>query len=548
MAGGVADRVVDWLGRGAVATLPPFRQERPPLRRAFVKTLFLAFCAFLGFFYGFVFAVFPPAIMVYLALPVILLAVVVIWALPDQGRAPVRLLTRLFFAYLVIWVLWPNYLAIQLPGLPWISMRRVFGFPLALIFLICLSVSGRFRHELAEALTGLPALWKLVTAFLAIQWLTIALSPTPFGSLNIVLNNTILNVSTFFIAAWIFSRAGGANRWANLVAFTAVVLGIIGPLEYFQQKVLWADYIPSFLAVTDESVQRTLSGQIRDGAYRIVTTFSVPLSMAEYLAFATPFVLQKLVSKRGPLWKLFYIAIDLLILTAAVMTGARLGIVGWIVAHAVFGCLWAFRRWRSEKADALGPALALGLPALALAFSVAMFTVPAIKNRTIGGGSTTLSDQGRKEQFNRAVPIVLRNPIGHGAGRSGEVLQFRTASGLLTVDSFVISLLLDFGVAGFLVFASMLLYPMIQMAIFSLRRRTDELDLALAIAAALAVYINVRLVLSQDDNAAIVYMLLGMATALAARIKAYDAAAPDTADSLPAAAPAPRRAPALAPA
>jgi len=540
VVGTVARRSGVGRGRDAISTLPPFKPERPPPRRALVKALFLAFCTFLGFFYGFIFAVFPPSMMVYMALPVVLLAIIVIWALPDQGRAPTALLSGMFFAYAVVWVMWPNYLAIQLPGLPWISMRRVFGFPMALIFLICLSMSGRFRTELKEGLNGLPLLWKLLTAFVAIQWLTIPLSSNPFGSLNIVLNTTILNVSAFFIGAWLFLRPGKATRWADVIAVTVVILSILGGLEFQKQKVLWADYIPSFLAVTDESVQRTLSGQVRDGAYRTVTTFSVPLSMAEYLALATPFVLRRLVTAKGFFRKLLYVAVDVLILSAAVWTGARLGIVGWIVAHAVFGCLWSYRRWRTDRSDVLGPALALGLPAFALAFGVAMFTVPAVKYRTIGGGSTSLSDSARKEQFRMAVPKVLSNPLGNGAGQSGTVLQYRTASGMFTVDSYVITILLDFGILGFLIFSAALLYPMIQMAIFALRKRSEELDLALAAASALAVYINVRLVLSQDDNSAVVYMLLGLTTALAARIRAYDAAYP-TNGAVPVSAAPPRR-------
>ena len=514
-----------WARGHPPATLPPFSPARPALRRAALKLIFLVFCAFLGVFYGLAFAVFPPSLLIYLGFPILIALLVVIWALPDQGHPPSRLLTQLFLAYAVVWVMWPNYLALQLPGLPWISMRRIFGFPLALVFLICMSISPRFREELRRALAGIPLLWKLVMAFLFVQWVTIAMSADPFRSLNIVVNHTILNVTTFFVAAWVFHHAGRAEAWTRMIIGTVIVLSVIAGIEFQQQKVLWADYIPSFLAVTDESVQRTLSGQVRDGAYRVVTTFTVPLSMAEYLALVTPFVLQKLLNKSGMIWRLFYVSVDGLILAAAIWTGARLGIVGWIVAHVAVGCLWSYQRWRTNKSDMLGPALALGIPALALAFSVAMFTVPAVKYRTIGGGSTTLSDQGRQEQFDRLGPIVLRNPVGHGAGNSGAVLQYRTASGMFTVDSFVITLLIDFGVVGFILFTLMVLVPAIQMAIFSLKKRGDELDLVLSLAGSLAVYVNVRLVLSQDDNSAIIYMLLGMTTALAARIKATDVGA-----------------------
>ena len=77
----------------------------------------------------------------------LLLALLIIWVLPDVGRGPVGLLSKLFFTYLVVLILWPNYLALQLPGLPWISFRRLVMFPMALILLILVAF-GRVMWQL----------------------------------------------------------------------------------------------------------------------------------------------------------------------------------------------------------------------------------------------------------------------------------------------------------------------------------------------------------------------------------------------------------------
>jgi hypothetical protein len=79
--------------------------------------------------------------------------------------------------------------------------------------------------------------------------------------------------------------------------------------------------------------------------------------------------------------------------------------------------------------------------------------VPAIRNRTIGGGSTGFSDQARQVQFDMLWPKLFANPFGYGSGRSGEVLGYRLPGGLLTVDRYVITMLLDYDVIGFLLFA-----------------------------------------------------------------------------------------------
>ncbi|WP_233281530.1 O-antigen ligase family protein [Sphingomonas changnyeongensis] len=297
----------------------------------------------------------------------------------------------------------------------------------------------------------------------------------------------------------------------------------MGLAEAYNEQILWARHIPSFLAVTDESVQRTLSGDFREGAYRVTGTYTVSLALAEYLALVTPFVLQKIAERPGLGAKLLYAGINVLLLVIIILTRSRLGIVGWLAAHMVWGCIWAYRRWRSDKSDVLGPALAFAIPALALAFGVAMFTVDAIRFRTIGGGSTGFSDQARWEQLDGTWPLVLRNPIGYGTGQSGEVLGFRTPGGQVTVDTYIVTLLLDYGVIGFCLFLGIFGLAVATMLRISLRPRGREIDIAMPVCAALVAYLVVRLVFAQDDNAPLVYMMLGLASAIAFKAKRQDA-------------------------
>jgi hypothetical protein len=364
----------------------------------------------------------------------------------------------------------------------------------------------------------------MLVGFVFVQFATIFISRSPFGSLNIFINHVVLSVAVFFIGAWAFGREGGLRKFGNYIVGITLVLCVIGVLESIRQEVLWARHIPSFLAIADESVQRTLAGSSRDGSYRIVTTFTVPLAFAEYLSLAAPFILQKWHDARQLGWKIAYLALDALVLVTIVMTGARLGIVGWLVAHMVWGCLWAYRRWKASKFDVLGPALAIAVPVAGAIFSVAMFTVDAVKYRTIGGGSTQYSDQARWDQLDGTWPLVLKNPLGYGMGMGGETLGFRTPGGLLTVDTYLVTLLLDTGIAGFVLFVGIFGYALVKMLKLSLRHRSPEIDQAMAICAAIAAYLVIRLVLAQDDNAPLVYMLIGAATAVAMKARLFDAA------------------------
>ena len=86
----------------------------------------------------------------------------------------------LFFAFFIGLIAWPNYLAISLPGLPWISIIRLTAFPLTLIFLYCVSVSHEFREKLAATINSEPYLWKALVAVACIQIVSVAFSAS-FG-------------------------------------------------------------------------------------------------------------------------------------------------------------------------------------------------------------------------------------------------------------------------------------------------------------------------------------------------------------------------------
>jgi len=501
-----------WLWQQPV--LPNFRRQRSRLEILVKRGAFLAFCILTGLFYGLAFTLLPPQIFMYLGAPILLLALLIIWALPDVGRGPVRLLSGLFFLYLVVLILWPNYLALQLPGLPWISFRRLVAFPFAFIFLICLSVSHRFRDELSDVLRTAKPLTYMMIAFTIVQFVTIFLSPSITSSLNSTINHWFGTTALFFAAAWVLAQPGKAEKFINWSLATAFILCLIGVVEAYMQKVIWADYIPSFLQVGDEAVARILEGKLRDGRYRVTTTFSVSLSLAEYLALITPFVLHRLLRSTRVERMLVWAAFDVVLLAIIYSTQSRLGILGWIIAHAFYGCVWGFRRWSRSRSDIIGPAISLFYSVGAALFIIGMFTVPAIRNRTIGGGSSGFSDQSRIDQFAMMWPKLFQNPIGYGAGSSGEVLGYRSPGGLLTVDSYVITTLLDHGVIGFALYFGMLIYGGVKLTRIAFRSHDDHMNLALPIATALLVVFQVKLVLSQPDNHPFIAMLLGLAAVI----------------------------------
>jgi len=136
------------------AVLPGYRQPKNKNWILTRNTLFFSVLIFISLFYGLLSAIFPVAFYIYMALPIIVIAALVVWALPDREWFPAGLVEWLFWAFLYAQLLWPNYIAIVLPGLPWITINRLFTAPLAAIFLIALAQSAQTRSQLKNILSN----------------------------------------------------------------------------------------------------------------------------------------------------------------------------------------------------------------------------------------------------------------------------------------------------------------------------------------------------------------------------------------------------------
>ncbi|HET9159786.1 MAG TPA: hypothetical protein VFN88_04170, partial [Caulobacteraceae bacterium] len=161
------------------------RTRRSEFWRRAVTPILVGFCLIYGLAWGFYGPFFPTPF----AIAPAVLGMLAIWALPEMKTAPTRPVEILLFTCMLALILWPNYLAIALPGLPWITMFRLFAAPLTIIFLVCISVSQAFRSELLRIINVAPLIWKLLVIFVAVQVATIGVSTHPASSFQQVINS-----------------------------------------------------------------------------------------------------------------------------------------------------------------------------------------------------------------------------------------------------------------------------------------------------------------------------------------------------------------------
>jgi hypothetical protein len=445
------------------------------------------------------------------------LGLVTVWALPDAGTAPTGLLEGLFFTFVCALILWPNYLAVALPGLPWITVLRLTGLPLVVALLTSLSVSPEFRSRLALILDSSPWLWKLICAFVAIQVASIVLSISKGESVDKFITAQTNWTSIFFISCFVLAKKGNAERIAALLCLMAVALSAIGLLEFHLGRVPWAGHVPGFLKVNDETVARILTGQVRAlGQHRVQATFSTSLGFGEYLAMVIPFLFYFAIGGYHLLVRLCALAAIPLIVLLVVLSQARVGAVGVTLAFFIYPFAWVCLQWRRNPANYLAACAVYLSPALAALGLVVCYVVPGIRYRVLGGGADQASTQARMDQLHVGIPKILHHPWGYGVGEGANALGFRNWDGVLTIDSYTLRLVLEYGVVGLVLFYSIFAASVAYAAQGALAapRSERQSNLFIPAATALLCYIAIKSVFAQEDNQPFAFLLMGMIVAL----------------------------------
>jgi hypothetical protein len=476
--------------------------------------------------YGWLFAANAPQLMLPFAIPPVVFILLMIWSLPTGDYAPTRTLSGLFWAFFIAFILWPNYLAIALPGLPWLTLVRIINAPLVVAMLICVSVSQQFRSRIADCLKDSPFIWKCLALYVGIVTVTL---PLAGAGIPVAINKFVVlmttEITTFFLSAYIFLRPRRLEFWVYLLLGMDAFLCAIGWWENRLGYVPWVGHIPSFLKIDDPTVDRVLAGVVRAAinVHRVQSVQTTPLGFAELLGLSAPLALHLAINRYPFVIRVAAAIMIPTIIYTIILTDSRLGFVSMIVGAALYLLLWALVRWREVRGSLFGPAIVLGYPAIFIAVVAATLLIGRIRAKVWGNGSQASSDESRKDQWHIAIPKLTHNPVGHGYGTAGAVLGYTNADGIPTVDSYYINLLLDSGVLGFAVYLAFFLGSAWLAAREAVRAPGDrELRLLMPLSVTLVGFIVVKGVLSQDANHPLVYFYAGAIAALIHRSRARE--------------------------
>lgn len=507
--------------RPAQQFLPQYVQQITGARAVLLKLAGIIAVILIGAFYGRLFATLPQELLLVLLAPLAGLAVLVIWVLPDQATAPTQMTARFMLGFFAVSVAWPDYLALQLPGLPWISFRRLFLGPMTLLLLVCVSTNADFRKAMRDTLSSEPMLWKLLIGFMCIMFLSIGLAGSAIpAAVKIFINYQIAWTAVFFTAVYAFRDEDLPEKFMKLFLMAVLFIATLGVLELHNRAVLWKYNVPSFLQVDLTEMAGAMESPLRFGQFRVKSVYNQPLPFAEIMALVTPATLYFIFTAKKTWHRVGFILADIFLLYVLTLPQSRLGLVGWMVSHGLFILVWAGRIWMRNKFSILGPTITLAYPVVLLAVAAAVMSVGSLRQKVIGGSDTVYSDQTRRNQKKYARNVILRSPvIGHGPRQGALAMPSNNFGGRDSLDNYFIWIALDYGMMGFAAFYGMILLAIHRSFMLAIKGIARDNNIALMILTTLTSFLVIKGVLSEDDNHALIYLLLGMLVALLWRQK-----------------------------
>ena len=454
----------------------------------------------------------PTGVFGLIAIPALLL----LWALPDSPKPRSIWVRRLFYAMVVVYLCIPFYYTIQIPSLPWISARRIVAFPLIITSALAISGSPDVRRRLVSVASTSSAIIYPAIAFYMAIFISIPFSINPLVSIGQFADATLTWFIPLLTVIQVIEREDDIQRLVSVLSTCAVVITLLGLAEFVSEHRFLVDIFPKWMLENLIESNPTLSDLIngspfRNGFYRASSVYSVSLSFGEYEATMAPFGLYYIF--HGKNWKLntFGWIIFIFSCVGIFASGARGGYMSLLLGSSLFIILYSIWAARFEK-HSLVPVISVivGLGILTVVI-ILIIVWPRAHNLVFGDGMAAYSTDSRYQQWDLAAPQILRSPIfGLGFAQGAEVVGYRTPGGNLSLDSYVISLLTETGIFGFISFSTMLLMAIFISAGLYLREKNPINQLMGAFSCSIFAFGFYRLALSQRENHIVLFVLIGI--------------------------------------
>lgn len=405
---------------------------------------------------GVVIAVLPPGVVVRLLLPTLFLAgVVIAWAgRVEDGGAPLRVLSVLVFLVVALSILWPRYLFLHAGGLPGINPLTLSTMGLLALLVFSIAASPKVTRLIGEQAVNGGWTLKIAIAWLAWRFFASILGEHPVLSVIDLLKESVYVTSFLLFGLFASSLHSGPERVIRTIVGCGLLVSIVGVYEAFAQRNPFVGLISNMGdAAAPQALMAIAAEKIRDGGFRAQSTFDHPIVFAQFVAGLLPLALFTWKHDSKFLWRLIGLVTFPVGLLAIAKAGSRAGYVSIVGALILIGLVWWVRALllgRTSKAIAI-----IALPAVAALIPIAWYVAQefAVGKTQHEFSSTAV----RLGMLSDGIYALWDSPLtgfGHGMAlfKAGIVNSF----GLATIDSYLLSIALDYGYVGLLLFLGFL--------------------------------------------------------------------------------------------
>ena len=467
---------------------------------------------------GFVVALFPISFSLgligLLGLLVLFLMAVI---LPAHLNAPGGLLRGMLSVVMVVSAVWPGYVAYKFGAAPGVNPARIVYWGMVTLWLFWLVGSPTLRAHLFAQLGRFKVLHGVLVIYAVWQLVICAFSLTPIYSAYYLVKLLLGGYLYYLIVLSVLRDSDDVERLVTWIVVAAALVSAIGVVEGFRKANFFAGIFP-----TDPEQLETLEWIIldksRSGAYRVASTFSHPLALAEYLTMCLPLAayLMLVGQTRWRRW-LGIGAIPLLLISlylshtrSALITAAIVAITLMLIAGAR-----AAAQRRNFFQAIVGGCVVVGV-VLASVGGASVLTELTLGRDSAERGST----DARVVMLSRGSRMAAEEPVtGYGPGRAAITLGALPGHVNLTIDNYYLSVVLESGLPGLLLLIFTLAYPITLGFFRGLRQQTRAGWMALALASALLAYAVERGVLSLTNNLDFSLMLTAMLVVVELQIR-----------------------------
>lgn len=410
------------------------------------------------------------------------------------------LLEKYFLLTLFVIPIWPRYAMIYIPGLPDINLTRVMIFTLILLWVITLIGFRRHGVVINEFYNNNKRVVHILIALLL--WRTlIVISTRKLSAMNILLEELFSWFLLFGVGATVWAKPHRIHRALMVIIFSSIIINLLGLLELYLEHNIFL----SVIGTPSEDVEKVVLGRSYREGYRIMSTFSNTLSLAEYLVFIVPIAIYVYTTIKSPILKAFSVLSLFMSLLNIWFTRSRGAWAVLIIMGIAFAAIY-YRRKINKGTRKIGLFIVSVLLPMILIISI--FGVFVISELVSGRSpEEALSSAYRLKQLQMGVPLSFNRPIaGYGLGEAAEVVSIYRRS----VDNYYLLLALESGLPSLVLFLY-LLYLIVRVGFRIYIKSENELDdLAGVIAVSIIGFATYLSVLSLKQVFPIVFLTFAM--------------------------------------